>query len=86
MKKMTLVAAVLAATAATATAQAYIPTGHLVTRFIAGYDTDRNGEVSREEYLARAEARFRQLDLNGDGRITADEAGTVMAKVNGAAW
>jgi Ca2+-binding EF-hand superfamily protein len=81
-----LLSAVAIVLASVATAQAYIPTSTLVARFIAQYDGDRNGEVSRAEFLASAEARFRQLDLNGDGRVSAQEADTVFGKLNGSAW
>jgi Ca2+-binding EF-hand superfamily protein len=36
-------------------------------------DTDGDGKISRQEFLAQADARFARLDTNGDGVITADE-------------
>jgi Ca2+-binding EF-hand superfamily protein len=36
----------------------------------ARLDTDRDGKVTREEFLARAGNRFNEADLNGDGRLT----------------
>lgn len=36
-------------------------------------DTDGNGRISRQEFLARADARFARLDTNGNGVISADE-------------
>ena len=36
-------------------------------------DTNGDGKVSREEFLAQAAARFDRLDANKDGAITADE-------------
>lgn len=32
-----------------------------------------NGVITKEQYLAAAQARFARLDKNGDGYITADE-------------
>ncbi len=37
-------------------------------------DTNGDGVVSLDEYLAAAKTRFGRLDKNGDGYITADEA------------
>jgi Ca2+-binding EF-hand superfamily protein len=37
-------------------------------------DTNGDGVVSLDEYLAAAKTRFTRLDKNGDGFITADEA------------
>jgi Ca2+-binding EF-hand superfamily protein len=36
-------------------------------------DTNADGNVSREEFLANAEARFAKLDANGDGAIQKEE-------------
>ncbi|MGD2083361.1 MAG: hypothetical protein PVF91_10360 [Chromatiales bacterium] len=36
-------------------------------------DTDRDGTVSRSEYLANARREFARMDLDGNGRITAAE-------------
>lgn len=36
-------------------------------------DTDSDGAISKQEYLAAAEARFKALDANNDGKLTADE-------------
>lgn len=33
-----------------------------------------NGVITKDQYLAAAQARFAKLDKNGDGYITADEA------------
>lgn len=38
-------------------------------------DTDGNGEVSREEFLARAPDWFAILDRNGDGGVTTADFG-----------
>lgn len=37
------------------------------------YDHDRDGVVSREEYLAARRKAFAKLDTNGDGRLSFDE-------------
>lgn len=36
-------------------------------------DTDEDGQVSRAEIMASAEARFDRADANGDGYLTKDE-------------
>jgi len=36
-------------------------------------DTNGDGQVSRDEYLAEAKQRFAQMDRNGDGVLTADD-------------
>ena len=37
------------------------------------YDTNKDGFVDRKEWTAGQEARFKQLDTNGDGKLTKDE-------------
>ena len=37
------------------------------------YDKDRNGQVSREEFLASRRKAYAKLDTNGDGRLSFEE-------------
>lgn len=37
------------------------------------YDTNKDGFVDRKEWAVGQEARFKQLDTNGDGKLTKDE-------------
>lgn len=39
----------------------------------ARYDKDRDGKVSREEFLASRRKAYAKLDANGDGRLSFDE-------------
>jgi Ca2+-binding EF-hand superfamily protein len=36
-------------------------------------DTDGDGNLSKNEFMAQAEERFKKMDGNGDGMITPDE-------------
>ena len=40
------------------------------------YDKDRNGQITRDEYLVARRKAFGRLDRNGDGQLTFDEWGT----------
>ena len=40
------------------------------------YDKDRDGRITRDEYLASRRKAFAKLDANGDGRLSFDEWGT----------
>src|SRR5437899_10398785 len=44
-----------------------------VPRGLMRYDTNKDGFVDRAEWKAGQEARFKQLDVNGDGKLTQDE-------------
>ena len=37
------------------------------------YDKDKNGAISREEYLTARHKAFAKLDVNGDGRLSFEE-------------
>ena len=42
--------------------------------FIQQADTNKDGKVSQQEFLAPAVKQFQYMDKNGDGYITIDEA------------
>jgi hypothetical protein len=44
-----------------------------VPRGLMRYDTNKDGVVDRDEWKAGQEARFKQLDTNGDGKLTQEE-------------
>ncbi len=44
-----------------------------VPRGLMRYDTNKDGAVDRAEWKVAQEARFKQLDANGDGKLTQDE-------------
>lgn len=44
-----------------------------VKRFLARFDADKDGRVTRDEFERFAKARFADLDLNSDGRITEED-------------
>lgn len=48
---------------------------------LAEMDTNHDGNISRAEYMANAEARFHKLDLDNDGQISATERGEVKNKI-----
>jgi len=48
-------------------------TSSAVPRGLMRYDTNKDGAVDRAEWKAAQEARFKQLDANGDGKLTEDE-------------
>ncbi|MFN0190495.1 MAG: EF-hand domain-containing protein [Aestuariivirga sp.] len=72
--------AVLAAAAGTMAAEAnepFVPRGE---RLFALFDTDKNGSMSKPEFLLRAEKRFLRADANSDGAVTAAEIDAQLAK------
>lgn len=42
-------------------------------RVIDQLDANKDGVISREEFLSRADERFRRLDTNKDGRLSREE-------------
>ncbi len=54
--------------------------GQLEAR-IKAMDSNSDGAIDWAEYLANAEDQFRKLDLDGDGRITAEERRKVRERV-----
>jgi hypothetical protein len=40
---------------------------------LAGADTDHDGKISQDEFLAHCKARFAALDTDKDGFLSADE-------------
>jgi Ca2+-binding EF-hand superfamily protein len=47
--------------------------GHGLSAFIGGYDANRDGVVTREEYDAVRKQRFAAADTNHDGWLSEDE-------------
>lgn len=43
-------------------------------------DTDGNGVLSKQEFLGRAEAHFKEMDMDADGLVTQDEMRALTAK------
>ncbi|MBS0243500.1 MAG: hypothetical protein JSS20_15080 [Proteobacteria bacterium] len=46
---------------------------YAVQRFIHSYGADKDGRITREQFMAKAGERFARLDVNGDGTISRDE-------------
>jgi Ca2+-binding EF-hand superfamily protein len=44
-------------------------------------DTDLDGRITKEEFLAAADRRFARLDKRGDGKLTLDELPRTVAQV-----
>ena len=44
-----------------------------VKRFIHHFGADKDGKVTREQFMAKADERFAQMDFNNDGSISLDE-------------
>jgi Ca2+-binding EF-hand superfamily protein len=56
-----------------ATAEKSARSSTSVPKGLMRYDTNKDGFVDRTEWKAAQEARFKQLDVNGDGKLTQDE-------------
>lgn len=48
-------------------------TANAVPRGLMRYDANKDGAVDRAEWKAAQEARFKELDVNGDGKLTQEE-------------
>jgi len=48
--------------------------------YLSGFDANKDGRVTRKEYLAKREKAFAEMDLNHDGVISKDEAKAAKAK------
>jgi hypothetical protein len=48
-------------------------TSSAVPRGLMRYDTNKDGVVDRAEWKAGQEARFKRLDINGDGKLSQEE-------------
>ena len=55
--------------------------GSVVAQPTDGARRDRGGDVNRQQVIERTAQRFDRLDLNRDGRLTAEEARSVIAAV-----
>jgi Ca2+-binding EF-hand superfamily protein len=45
----------------------------MAQRRMRAFDTDRDGKVTKDEFMTTVRSRFAQLDLNNDGRITDED-------------
>ena len=48
--------------------------------YLSGYDANKDGRVTRKEFLVKREKAFAEMDLNHDGVISKDEAKAAKAK------
>jgi hypothetical protein len=75
MKKiMLLSAAVLALQAVPAMAEDGAKKMHRGDGMFEKQDTNKDGVISEAEFLDHGKAKFKELDGNGDGNVTKDEA------------
>jgi hypothetical protein len=51
---------------------------------VTAADTNLDGRVTRAEFLAAADRRFKRLDRRGDGKLTLDELPKTQAQLSGA--
>jgi len=75
MKKvMILSAAFLAFTAMPVLADGHGGKGHKGAKMFEKHDTNSDGTISKDEFLAHATERFENMDADGDGRVSKEEA------------
>ena len=60
-------------TVAGAEDQAASPMEHKMKPSIQEADTNKDGAIDLQEFLARHEAKFKEIDKNADGKLTPDE-------------
>ncbi|MCG3126186.1 MAG: hypothetical protein CHACPFDD_01016 [Phycisphaerae bacterium] len=51
--------------------------------FVMRFDSDKDGFVTRDEYVSGAEEQFNRFDGNHDGKIDADEAAAATPMMGG---
>lgn len=66
----------MAATDTTPTAPGQMPQGQKkaqMQQHLKEVDTNGDGNISKEEFMASCEKRFQKMDANGDGQITKED-------------
>ncbi len=76
MRYLTIAATLLAVAAPAFAQEAPDP-----AKMFAAMDTDKSGDVSKEEWIAagRKEKQFSRIDANADGKVTLDELKAAIA-------
>lgn len=46
----------------------------MMERMFEKNDTDKDGAISKEEFIKSSEERFASMDADGDGKVTKEEA------------
>lgn len=54
---------------------------HRAEKMLVGVDTNKDGQVDLNEYLAHAEERFNKLDADSNGLLSVEEAKESMKKL-----
>jgi len=73
LKFIPLLIALLAVTVPAIAQERPTSSGSASNRGVMRFDTNKDGFVDRTEWRAGQEARFKQLDANGDGKLSPDE-------------
>lgn len=58
--------------------RAGLKAGELGQRMLRRFDTNKDGRVTKDEFLAEVKRNFAEMDLNNDGRITDDDLPPMM--------